>query len=472
MAAKRLFDESRKEPDKPDPKRMRTTPSFAAVIGEVVMVKSFQRFVSSLEPLLRRVVHEEVERGLVCSTRSLYRAPSLQIRAVAESSTLTLSFSKKLLIPVFTASKIEDVENNPLQILLMDTQGDPRVPTTLPYPIKVEIVAIDGDFPSSNDNDNWSSEQFNSKIVRERVGKRPLLAGDVNVTVRDGIATISDLLFTDNSSWIRSRKFRLGARVVPGSCHQGVRIREAMTEPFMVKDHRGELYKKHHPPSLEDEVWRLERIGKDGALHKKLALEGINTVQDFLKLWVVDTAKLRRLLGGGLSEKKWEATIKHAKTCVMGNKLYMFRGTHYSLVLNPICQVVGTMLDGQFYNTSGLTGFQRAHFEKLIREAYTHWGSLEELDAVVTMNALQPIQTSGVELQYLNYHQNIPRINQHPDALITDTLLEMPNGEMESGDNWPQNSTYFSSQIGDGNVYNMSDSSSEGDSTPSRAYFR
>lgn len=54
-----------------------------------------------------------------------------------------------------------------------------------------------------------------------------------------------------------------------------------------------EVYKKHYPPSLDDEVWRLEKIGKDGAFHKKLASEGIKTVQDFLKMSVVDTPKLR-----------------------------------------------------------------------------------------------------------------------------------------------------------------------------------
>lgn len=56
-----------------------------------------------------------------------------------------------------------------------------------------------------------------------------------------------------------------------------------------------EVYKKHHPPQLEDEVWRLEKIGKDGAFHRKLAAEGINTVQDFLKLSVVDPIKLKNV---------------------------------------------------------------------------------------------------------------------------------------------------------------------------------
>lgn len=53
------------------------------------------------------------------------------------------------------------------------------------------------------------------------------------------------------------------------------------------------VYKKHHPPMLNDEVWRLEKIGKDGAFHKKLASENINTVQDLLKLSIVDPQKLR-----------------------------------------------------------------------------------------------------------------------------------------------------------------------------------
>lgn len=55
------------------------------------------------------------------------------------------------------------------------------------------------------------------------------------------------------------------------------------------------VYKKHHPPMLEDEVWRLEKIGKDGAFHKKLAAQNIHTVQDFLKMLVVDQSKLKKV---------------------------------------------------------------------------------------------------------------------------------------------------------------------------------
>lgn len=47
---------------------------------------------------------------------------------------------------------------------------------------------------------------------------------------------------------------------------------------------------------LEDDVWRLEKIGKHGIFHKKLEAEGINTVQDFLKLFVVNPMKLRGVI--------------------------------------------------------------------------------------------------------------------------------------------------------------------------------
>lgn len=39
------------------------------------------------------------------------------------------------------------------------------------------------------------------------------------------------------------------------------------------------VYKKHYPPAPHDEVWRLDRMAKDGALHRKLAQAQIVTVE-------------------------------------------------------------------------------------------------------------------------------------------------------------------------------------------------
>ncbi|XP_050237442.1 protein SAR DEFICIENT 1-like isoform X2 [Mercurialis annua] len=403
MAAKRFLDEPASDPT--DHKRPRTRPSSTS--GAHVMVNSVQNFCSILEPMLRKVVNEEMEITLNrLRVRSFTRSPSLQIRAPEPSpSRLQLIFKEKLLLPIFTGSKIVDINGNSLQIQLVDTTEDGvKIPTSLTHPVKLEVVVLDGDFPS-DDRATWTSEEFDNKIVKERTGKRPLLAGDcLTVTLRDGIAGIGDVEFTDNSSWIRGRKFRVGARVVLGSS-QGVMIREAMSDAFVVKDHRGELYKKHYPPMLNDEVWRLEKIGKDGAFHKKLSASNIENVQDFLKLSIVDKSKLKTILGNGMSEKMWEVTLKHARTCEMGNKHYIFNEHNFTVTLNPICQIMNAIIDGQAYSTQDLPTINRSYIENLARQAYAKWSSLEEIIAVSSENLVDQYSNDHHQAMVKSYHQ-------------------------------------------------------------------
>ena len=75
--------------------------------------------------------------------------------------------------------------------------------------------------------------------MKERDGKRPLLTGETTVALKDGVGVMGELTFTDNSSWIRSRKFRLGVRPAVGQPGEE-KVREGKTEAFTVKDHRGE----------------------------------------------------------------------------------------------------------------------------------------------------------------------------------------------------------------------------------------
>lgn len=476
MAAKRFFNDAESDQDQPNEKRKRPRPSFASVIGEVVLVNSMQSLFSSLEPLLRRVVSEEVDHCLRrCSLRSMTRSPSVRIQAL-EPSSVELVFAKKLSLPIFTASKILDEDNNSIQIQIVDKTNNTN--SDLPNPIKVEIVVLDGDFPTGG-RDDWTTEEFENNILRERTGKRPLLTGDVNVTVRDGLTTIGEIEFTDNSSWIRSRKFRIGARVAPGtSAYQGSRIREAITDAFVVKDHRGELYKKHHPPTLEDEVWRLEKIGKDGAFHKKLARENIHTVQDFLKLFVVDRSKLRKILGVGMSEKMWEITVKHANTCVMGNKMFIYRSAHFALFLNPICQVLRAIVNGQVFPIRDLSNINKTYIENLVREAYANWNSLEMVETALLTQGDQVVE------QYPNHHaeamsrsafdQNghlgLAAADHHPKSVNVGYLLPSnsasSNFECSTGsDNWNINSPYIFNPLVESSIIkcSISDSSSDGD---------
>lgn len=183
-------------------------------------------------------VQEEVEHGLGLATRTVGSSSSLSTIQGSESSCLKLSLSARLSLPMYTASKIVDLEGNPLQIILLETRGDRTIQTSLPYPVKVEIVVLDGDFPQG-DGETWTSEEFEVNIVRARTGKRPLLTGESHVTMRNGTVPLGEVEFTDNSSWVRSRKFRLGARVVQRSGGE-MKIQEAISEAFTVRDHRGE----------------------------------------------------------------------------------------------------------------------------------------------------------------------------------------------------------------------------------------
>lgn len=410
MATKRLADDH--DHDEPQEKRMRSLPSFASLIRQAMMVKSFNNFCSAMEPWLRKVVNEEVERGLQRSMPTLTRSCSLRIRA-PEPANLKLMFTNKSLPTIlFTCNKILDINSHPLQLVLVEQRGDQVTPTVPPYPLKLEIIVIGGGFPST-DSQVWTVDEFNRNVVKERAGKRPLLTKDLNYTIRDGenCVTLGDIEFTDNSSWVPCRKFKIGARVVaetsPGCGHGGVRILEALTDAFIVKDHRGELYKKHYPPQLEDEVWRLENISKDGTFHQRLDQAGVVNVQDFLKLSVINPTNLKRILGGkkGISERKWESMLKHARTCNLGNKLYISTGPNYSIVLDPICQILSINLDGETYSTSDLNLSLKKEVDRLVENAYNTWDSLQEVERPVN-ETFQPPQGNLVG-EYGNHEQNM-----------------------------------------------------------------
>lgn len=141
-------------------------------------------------------------------------------------------------LPLFTGGKVEGEQGAAIHVVLVDATNGHVVTSGPESSAKLDIVVLEGDF-NNEDEEGWTQEEFDSHVVKEREGKRPLLTGDLLVTLKEGVGTIGDLTFTDNSSWIRSRKFRLGLKVATGCC-EDIRIREAKTDAFTVKDHRGE----------------------------------------------------------------------------------------------------------------------------------------------------------------------------------------------------------------------------------------
>ncbi|XP_062114093.1 calmodulin-binding protein 60 D-like [Humulus lupulus] len=197
---------------------------------------------------------EEVERALAKIGPAMLNGRSSPKRIEGpDGRNLQLHFRSRLSLPLFTGGKVEGKQGAAIHVVLVDGSTGQLVISGPEASVKLDVVVLEVDF-NNEDEEGWTQEEFESHVVKEREGKRPLLHGDLQLTLKDGVGTLGDLIFTDNSSWIRTRKFRLGLKVPSGFC-EGIRIREAKTEAFTVKDHRGELYKKHYPPALNDEVW-------------------------------------------------------------------------------------------------------------------------------------------------------------------------------------------------------------------------
>ncbi|KAH9622481.1 hypothetical protein KSS87_015244 [Heliosperma pusillum] len=368
MRGKRSLDASGSNGDGADEQPERKRPALASVIVEALKVDSLQKLCSSLEPILRRVVSEEVERALarLGPSRISGRASPKRIEG-SDGRNLQLQFKSKLSLPLFTGGKVEGEQGATIHVVLIDASTGHVVTCGPESSIKLDVVVLEGDF-NNEDDEGWSQEEFESHVVKEREGKRPLLTGE---------------------------KFRLGLKLASGYC-EGVRIREAKTEAFTVKDHRGELYKKHYPPALTDEVWRLEKIGKDGSFHKRLNNAGIYVVEDFLRLAVKDSQKLRNILGSGMSNRMWEALMEHAKTCVLSGKLYVYYSDdtrNVGVAFNNIYELSGLIAGDQYLTADTLSESQKVYVDTLVKKAYENWHQVIEYDGKALLNSKQTRRT-------------------------------------------------------------------------------
>jgi hypothetical protein len=133
---------------------------------------------------------------------------------------------------------VEAENKQPLRVALTYAATNQTVASGPLSSMKLELLVLDGDF-NADERLEHSEKEFSESVVFEREGKRSLLSGEVFVVLAKGVACVRDISFTDNSSWIRSRKFRLGARMSRTSSIED-RVQEAVSNPFLVKDHRGE----------------------------------------------------------------------------------------------------------------------------------------------------------------------------------------------------------------------------------------
>ncbi|KAK1582638.1 hypothetical protein Q3G72_016894 [Acer saccharum] len=226
-------------------------------VMERVMERMMERaMVSVMEPEMKREMKREMKLEMKLVMKRLIGTLSTQDPAPAdwnvnpsrtpfdyhikksEEVELQLVFANKFPDKIYTKDKIRDESDHGfVKIKLIDTISRKTVKVGPSSSIEIEIVVLDGDF-HFEENENWTEMEFNTKIVHQRGYDKPLVKGKQIITLRDGVGTVDDLSFSDNSSWIRCKMFRLGARVVQSrSKISQVRIKEAITEAFAVKDY-------------------------------------------------------------------------------------------------------------------------------------------------------------------------------------------------------------------------------------------
>uniref|UniRef100_A0A804ULH7 Calmodulin-binding protein 60 G n=1 Tax=Zea mays TaxID=4577 RepID=A0A804ULH7_MAIZE len=278
--------------------------------------------------------------------------------------------------PVYTMTKLEPDDGKALKVAVVERLENGRTDIVRYGPLssaRVEVVALHGNF-NAKDEESWSPEEFQKHIVSGREKSAQLLTGNLALKLSGGEAVLENATFTDNSSFTSTKMFRLGLRLVGSS---GERVLEGVTKPFRVKERRVEGFEKHYPPMLDDEVWRLKKIGKIGAYHQALSDNGIDSVQEFLRAYMKDEQKLIKIFNK-MPQSTWKSIVEHAMTCRVGDSLYLYEAQDKDagLFFDELYQLVGAKF-GDCYKPID----QLNEIEKNLVEALKH-GAYQNIDGL------------------------------------------------------------------------------------------
>ncbi|KAI7751816.1 hypothetical protein M8C21_031145, partial [Ambrosia artemisiifolia] len=241
-----------------------------------------------------------------------------QASAIEEPIDLELIFLTRVASPVYTGRIITGEvggygRNEPINIMLIDSNTRQRVTNGWAASLEVKIVLINACFCGVNgDEDIWTPQEFKNNIVVNFQKKKNILLGDLSLVLKNGIGTLGEIRIKHDRNPIRNVTFRLGA-MLDGD-HFPYTIKEAITNPFDVKDRRNES--KNIGPLLQnDKVWQLVNISKKGPIRKRLEKKQVKTVRNFLNMYDSKPQVLKEICG--LKGKKWEMTLSHAKTSLV-----------------------------------------------------------------------------------------------------------------------------------------------------------
>ncbi|PAN06604.1 hypothetical protein PAHAL_1G275600 [Panicum hallii] len=312
---------------------------------------------------LNTLISETSELGEHVRKYSDLRALSRQ----REIRKYQLKFVNKCCNDKYSRHDMTADDGSPIKVAIYDHEN--RIITNGPLSsVLVKIVALDGEFNKEN-KEQWSENSFKTSIVHCRPGKQPLFANELYLRLENGVAHLCGAKFQDNSSFVPSKKFRLGVMAADDSISE--KILEGISESFAVKDGRGYQKKKDLFPSLSDPIYKLKKIGENGDRRKLLENMDINIVQDFLRFYNKDMNSLREACRN-IPDHDWNIIVGHALSCKPGPERYSYciPGMDAKICFNSLYSIVGAEFDGKYISYEELSSTQKSLVEMSKMTAY------------------------------------------------------------------------------------------------------
>ncbi|CAD6269879.1 unnamed protein product [Miscanthus lutarioriparius] len=348
-------------------------------------LESFQEQIEGLR-------HEVTQLSRLCSNRHTDQQTRLEanqehIAANGSNTDTRLCFLNGLEPPVYTEENL--TSQNHAAIKLAMFQGDKVVESGALSEAKIEILVLRGDF-SNKCRDNWTEDEFDKHILQGRDG-HDLVLGTVWLT--NGMAELSQIRFREGSS---RKNVIMAARVCKNKKTCG-RVQEAIMKPVKVLDRRNKPNEKRHPPRLDDDLYRLEEIARDGAYHRRLQEVQIYKVGGFLKALNEDSNKLRAILKMENQQNAWSKLTEHARECVLEDrqelKQYHSKEGNVVFFFNCVHELVGAAFPHEYVACQRFNTAQKALVNKWRLHAYEKLKDISP-DFVMKGNFPEPVSSS------------------------------------------------------------------------------
>lgn len=363
------------------------TPHFTRVARDVVSFCKLRRIVVTF--LLALWSTFPVEGEFLCVLEKLLTGRNRNSQKKlhpCESRCLRLKFSHKVAGPVVYTGDCIFPNGTTLELVDVVTGQVVRdVPLVSP---QVEIFLL-------NDDENWTSQELNNHIWMPKRGRKSGRDHNPYLRLEGGVVSVDEIKFKHKSQHKKKLKMvRLGARIVDQP--EEIEVKEAMTGSFTVKDKRLKS-KKRFPPLPTDDVWRLAKIGRNGAFHQQLTGNDITTVEDFSMKLQKNPQELFQIVGKSMPEKYWEEATAHAKSCNLDGRKYSYHhletGKDFTVVFNVARQVMWLDSGDGLRHFNMLSESQKVYAHKLVETAFANWKNVEKSDNEIS--AVDHLPPSG-----------------------------------------------------------------------------